>query len=171
MELVLDTNVSHLPNANRIEACEWVDILSYLKTLLQFVSILVDHPEYVNDQIMQLLHELVLHDDRTKFGKNLLLLACKTSTGSNPFAILRLLLDSGADPKAVNLGGNRPLRDLVSTIRDDALIESIARIHLDSGTHLDLVINRKRTAADFSMMFRNKKKRDQDPLGWMDLPE
>jgi len=167
LELILDTDQSHLADADR----EGVDILLHLKTLLKFVSILADHPELVNDEIMQLLHQLVLHDGRTEYGKNLLLLACKTPIGLNSLAIIRLLLDAGADPNCFDLSGNGPLLCLVSKIRDDVMIESIARLLLDSGAHLDRVNNQRKTAADFWLFVRNKKRRDQDPLGWMDLPE
>jgi len=167
LELIVDTDQSHLADADR----EGVDLLLHLKTLLKFVSILADHPELVNDEIMRLLHQLVIHDGRTQYGKNLLLLACKTPVGYNSLAIIRLLLAAGADPNCVDFSGNGPLLCLVSKIRDDAMIESIARLLLDSGTHLDRVNNQRKTAADFWLFVRNKKRRDQDPLGWMDLPE
>lgn len=108
--------------------------LKHLKILLQFVTILAQHPEIVNAKIMGLLSTLVRHDSRALHGKNLLLLACKSASS---LAVIRLLLDAGADPLAVDLSGNGPLHQLVlSKIRDAAVMDPIALLLLDRGSHL-----------------------------------
>jgi len=78
-------------------------------------------------------------------------------------ASIRLLLDSGADPNAVDRNGDGPLHILAQFdhLKDGELVAVAASILLDNGAlHLDQVNNSRKTAADV-WIDQQKKKRER----------
>ena len=93
---------------------------------------------------------------------------------SNSVDIVRFLLKFGAVADAVDSAGNGPLHILAKS--NGEFTESIARVLLDAGAHLDRANKEGSTAADIWMEERereNKRRRreDQQPGEWLDLPD
>jgi len=163
MELITAADQSHLSEVNHLAYTQ----RRHLKTLLKIVSILANHPEMLNKDIMDSLTQLVKQDGRTTDGLNLLLLACsKVSTGTDLSTTISLLLKAKAEPNVVDANDGRgPLHVLASVIHDQQeTVDSIAHQLLDAGAHLDMVDKEGRTAADIWLLVRNRK--EKRPAFW-----
>jgi len=144
------------------------------KTLRKMISILAGLPDVTIQPIAGYLSEIVGQNNEASNQKKLILVACMEQTGST-VDIVRFLLKFGAVADAVDSAGNGPLHILAKS--NGEFTESIARVLLDAGAHLDRANKEGSTAADIWMEERereNKRRRreDQQPDdGLRDLPD
>jgi len=94
VELIVETDQSHLPNASREE----VNLGRHMEKILLHLIRIVSSYAQIEDKTIRSLFQLVRRDGRDQRGRNLLLLACMQS---EPLASVGLLLKIGANPDAV----------------------------------------------------------------------
>ena len=115
------------------------------------------------DRLIQSLHQLEPH----RLG-NLLLIACQKLSDSKYSALVRFLLEAGADPDvAVDEAGNASLH-FVSRLYDPILSEAIATLLLEKGAHADRVNKAGKTAVDVWIETRIE---NGVEAGWSARPE
>jgi len=140
LQLILATDQFHLDDRGSL-----FDVNRYAITIpFQVVKTLIAFPEMQSHKTMQWLFQVVHRNKPEKFGTHLLHMACKAN--SHQFDAIRLLLDAGADPNAIDGDGNAPLH-VVARLRQE-LMDPAVRLMLKSGAHLDRVNNSGKTAAD-----------------------
>jgi len=142
-------------------------------TLRKMISILVDLPDAMIQPIADYLSKIVGENNRVLDQLKLIHAACMEQT-ERTCDIVRLLLKFGAVPDAVDRKGDSPLHILARS--NGEFTDSIARVLLDAGAHLDRTNKEGMTAADVWMDKReqeNKRRRreDQQPGGWRVLPD
>jgi len=125
-------------------------------------------PEMLTEEIKQSLEQLVRRDCRDSRGSNLLHNACYYLCDYSLF-IVCLLLKLRVDTNAVNNDGDGPLHILAMDMymEDVETRDTIARLLLDSGAHLDMVNKEGMTPAD--LWLKECKEREQI-VDWRDLP-
>jgi len=180
-ELITTADQSHLPedksNRTYISWHDYAKILSHVYTLLRFVSVLADHPDKMNDGIVNSLTQLVKQDGRTKDGLNLLLVACSMALDANAdlSPTIRLLLRAQANPNAVDLRFRSPLHILADfNYANQERIDHLGNLLVENGAHPYMVDEGGRTVADIWLLLRNQgPKRQEDHRVWdrSDLPD
>jgi len=148
-------------------------IVRHQTTLREIISILAGLPDVTIQPIADYLSEIVVQNNEESYQQKLIFLACMEQTESTA-DIVRFLLKFGAVADAVDLYGNGPLHFLARA--NGEFTDSIARVLLDAGAHLDRINKEGSTAADIWMEERergNKRRgrEDQQPDGWRDLPD
>jgi len=153
LQLILATDQFHLDDrASFINADRYgIDVPYHV------VKLLIAFPEMKNHKTMKWLFQVVHRNKPEKFGTLLLHMACKDNM--HHFDTIRLLLDAGADPNAVDGDGNAPLHVVARLPKE--LMDPGVRLLLESGAHLDRVNNSGKTAADIWIEC-NEMEGDQD---------
>jgi len=150
LQLILATDQFHLDDReNNYNADTDTDTDTdgcSMNILFQVAETLVAFPEMQNHETMKWLFQVVHQNKPEQFGRRLLHIACIAKMNIHHFATIRLLLDAGADPNAVDEDGNASLHVLARLPRK--LLDPAARLLLESGAHLDRVNNSGKTAAD-----------------------
>jgi len=113
------------------------------------------------------LKEIVRHDCRDPSGLNLLLLSCHDFDDVS-ISIITLLLKLKADTNAVNNVGNSPLHLLAVQLENTEIRDTIARLLLENGAHLDIANNERKTPAQ---LWLEKNNRQGMNVGLSDLPD
>ena len=136
-------------------------------------STVADLPDIMIQPIADYLSKIVILNNEASNQKKLILIAC-TDPKERTCGTVRLLLKFGAVPDATTVEGDGPLHILA--YGNGEFTESIARVLLDAGAHLDRKNKVGLTAADTwieYMKWENKMRRReyQQPCGWRDLPD
>ncbi len=118
--------------------------------------------------IKESLADLVQRERRDKKERTFLHIACNESYLSREspdrfFAVIRLLVDFGADPNAVDADGNSPLHFLAKL--NGEMVDAAAELLLEKGGHFDRVNKAGKTAADVWI-----ERHELGANGWCDRP-
>jgi len=137
LELVFILVIDHLT---------FTDVKKHMSCLFHRIVTILDRvpEETLNDDIMKTLFQLIDRDWCTENGRTLLYVACSSSKHK----AVRLLLQAGSDPNAVDEDGNAPLHLLYRNSLRKELNDAIARLLLDFGVHFDRVNKCGKTAMD-----------------------
>jgi len=135
-----------------------------LFNLLEMIFRLTEQPNaHKMDRLKQSLLQLEPH----RLG-NLLLIACLKLSDSKYSALVRFLLEAGADPDvAVDDAGNSSLH-VAARLNDPVLSETIATLLLEKGAHVDRVNKAGQTATDVWIETRIENGAE---TGWSARPE
>ncbi len=136
--------------------------------LFNLLEMIFRLPEMPNEHNMDRLI-LSLHQFELCLLGNLLLKACQQLSDSKYYsALVRFLLEAGADPDvAVDDAGNSSLH-VAARLNDPVLSETIATLLLEKGAHVDRVNKAGQTATDVWIETRN---RNGAETGWNALPD
>jgi len=164
-EEIIKTSLDLLVSANKLHCV----IVSYL---IRFVKILSHLPQLLLEKdTMETLSSV-----RFQHGRNLLhvVLAYATAPDAELFASVRLLLNAGCDPNAIDDDGNAPLHFCAQI--DDRYsfgdLNITAGLMLDFGAQLSLKNADNETAIDW-MILKDRRKRCQNhdeekgTIGWI----
>jgi len=155
LQLIVATDQFHLDNRE-----SFYDADQYsMGILFPAIKMLITVPEMLTINTMKWLFQVVHRNKPERFGTRLLHMACQDEGNIHYFATIRLLLDAGTDPNAVDEVGNAPLHVVARLPRE--LMDPAARLLLESGAHLDRANNSGKTAADIWIEC-NEMEDDQD---------
>ena len=156
----------------------------YLNILLRFVSVLANHPDKINNSIMDTLSQLVRRNGRMEGRLNLLLSACmfvrrRFGDGDRQLRIFSpiicLLLRARANPNAVTPRLRGPLHILAdfNSAADQERINLLGNLLVEKGAHPYMVDEEGRTAADIWLLVRNQGPQQENHRVWNrnDLPD
>lgn len=132
--------------------------------IFQLITLLVGRPQMLTGKVKESLKVFVRRGRSATNGTILIGMACQTlSTSASLVAVLRLLLDSGADPN--NPAGKHvdsPLHILAKY--DGEVVDTAANLLLNKGAHFDRVNGSEKTALDVWL------ERNEGANGWTDRP-
>ena len=147
MQLIEDTDRHHLPgNADLEVRLANGQFVNHLDSIRKFVSILADRDD-LDMEIRHSLYRLVRRDGRDHNGRNLLLIAAQKSVDSALFPTVRLLVEVGADPDAVDVMWNSAMH-LVARRALEPLDSPTVNLLLQAETHHDRRNIQRRTALE-----------------------
>ena len=129
---------------------------SQFDKVFQLITLLAGRPQMLTGKVKESLKVFVPRN-----GTILLDMACQTlSTAASPVAVLRLLLDSGADP---NPGSHLH----ILARYDGELVDTAANLLLSKGAHFDRVNGSGKTALDVWIERNGGANRWRDRPSWM----
>ncbi len=132
-----------------------------LYPLIRLAEILLRLPQTLKEGALETLSEL-----RDNFGRNLLHVALFFRQNQNLFSTIRLLLNAGCNPTAVDVKGNAPLHYLVQ-FNDQVLndLNNIVHLLLDFGSQLSLKNSDGKMAVELWMQQREIRKQYNPHVG------
>jgi len=160
--------VTNEKNRDLFEALLRIHKIRFSQILFNLLEMIFRLPGIPNKHNIDRLIQSLRHLEPRRLG-NLLLTACqKLSEYPKYSALVRFLLEAGADPDAaVDEAGNASLH-AAARLNDPVLSEAIATLLLEKGAHPDRVNTAGQTAADVWIETRN---RNGVATGWSARPE
>jgi len=140
---------------------------SHIQNLTFFFTILARRPEMITEDMNQSLKQILRRDSRTPDGDNVLLVVCGLSVPEEAVYTVRFLLQLGADPNVTYVDGVSPLHRLAEELGKVEVRDATARLLLESGAHLDMVNNERKTPAD---VWLDLSREEGLNVVWEDLP-
>jgi len=167
LTLIAKKNLINLPTDTEHRA---VDVQFHLKTLCKLFSILVRLPaEILDEEVMSLLKKLVNQNYCSHHGYHLLNLSLKKSYigwDANPvFAIIDLLLKSGANPNSVDSNRHSPIHLLLLSTKRSYFnhhISAMVDLLLKAGADPNSIDNERNGPLHLLALLQDK---ELDPVG------
>ncbi|XP_068237591.1 protein fem-1 homolog C-like [Palaemon carinicauda] len=159
---------------------DFKDLQLIYMTLLQFLSLLTALKPDLNVfqwcRVKGVVYQIVRKDPRCPEGATLLHLACtkpfqgrscsliKTTLPS--LEVVNLLLETGANPRAIDHNGNTPLHVIAM---NEEFFKEIVDVLLSAGAHLDAVNRRKQTFASIRAQYGHSTDNQVDTMSHTSL--
>ncbi len=153
MSTLFDQSQSRPCASDEWKATHFIETLYRLASL--FVGLLAD---MLSQNIIDCLSRIISHNGKNRYD-GILPYVARTAPTNQLLPIIDLLLRTGANPNGADTNGDGALHHLAMRTKGEAPMDSTARILLNAGAHLDRVNNQRKTAADFWMERKNKKKK------------
>jgi len=141
----------------------------YMRTMLQLTTLLSGKQQMLEEVRLESFFQLVRRERCDEKGQTLLLIACEDVKNTKLYATVQLLLNAKADPNVADKHGNAPLHAVVKLKGE--LGDSLARLLVNSGAHLDQVNKFGKAAVDVWMEKNRRKRLRTGDQRTADLPD